>query len=111
MAPGDRIASEEQAVLLNNREDPSLKFISKQQRKAGNVQVALLCWAFFLIGWGDGSTGPLIPFIQKDYLVSSRSRSSLRVLMTLASSAFHKSPTSFSLDLWFVTFYMRRLLL
>ena len=75
MALGFRIASEEEAVLLNDREDPLHKVISKQQRRAGNVQVALLCWAFFLIGWGDGSTGPLIPSIQTDYMVSAKSRS------------------------------------
>jgi hypothetical protein len=31
------------------------------------AQFLALCWALFVIGWTDGSTGPLLPRIQKFY--------------------------------------------
>lgn len=31
------------------------------------VHFAVLCWLFFLSGWNDGSTGPLLPKIQEHY--------------------------------------------
>ena len=29
--------------------------------------VATMCWSFFMNGWNDGTIGPLIPVIQRDY--------------------------------------------
>lgn len=34
------------------------------QRRWGRIHFAALCWSFFLAGWNDGSTGPLLPTIQ-----------------------------------------------
>ena len=41
--------------------------LSKAERKAATWQVAALCWSFFLVGWGDGTIGPLVPPIQSEY--------------------------------------------
>ncbi|OCH86755.1 MFS general substrate transporter [Obba rivulosa] len=34
-----------------------------------NLRFATLCWSLFLLGWNDGSTGPLLPRIQSVYHV------------------------------------------
>jgi hypothetical protein len=41
------------------------------QRQWGMLQFAMLCYNFFLAGWNDGSTGPLLPTIQRAHNVSS----------------------------------------
>lgn len=41
----------------------------RRQRRKGLLCFATLCWSFFLIGWNDGSTGPLLPTIQRHYNV------------------------------------------
>lgn len=43
--------------------------LSKLQKRNSMVQFLALCWAIFLVGWNDGSTGPLLPRIQEDYRV------------------------------------------
>ena len=35
------------------------------------TQFLALCWALFIIGWCDGSTGPLLPRIQEFYHIGS----------------------------------------
>jgi hypothetical protein len=35
------------------------------------IQFFALCWTLFLAGWGDASTGPLLPRIQSVYHVLS----------------------------------------
>jgi hypothetical protein len=42
---------------------------SSNVRKRLEVQYACLCFALFLAGWNDGTTGPLIPRIQRYYNV------------------------------------------
>src|ERR1700722_9512263 len=37
------------------------------RRHLANIHFFALCWSLFLIGWNDGSLGPLIPRIQKYY--------------------------------------------
>jgi len=39
------------------------------QRRRANIQFVTLCWTLFLAGWNDGTTGPLLPRIQKVYEV------------------------------------------
>lgn len=39
-----------------------------------HVQYMAVCWAVFLIGWNDGTTGPLLPRIQAYYQVSLHSK-------------------------------------
>ncbi|KAK0184619.1 MFS general substrate transporter [Armillaria mellea] len=43
---------------------------SKSYRRQANLQFAAVCWSFFLGGWNDGTTGPLIPTIQKSYHIN-----------------------------------------
>ena len=40
---------------------------TRTQIVAGNVQYFVLCFSFFLLGWHDGSIGPLLPRIQSVY--------------------------------------------
>lgn len=40
-----------------------------QQKIRGRLHLAALFLAFFLSGWTDGSAGPLIPLMQRDYRV------------------------------------------
>ncbi|TEB30490.1 MFS general substrate transporter [Coprinellus micaceus] len=43
---------------------------TRKQIIAGNIQYSALCFCFFISGWNDGSTGPLLPRIQEVYKVS-----------------------------------------
>ena len=37
-----------------------------------HIQFFSLCWAFFMAGWNDGTTGTLLPRIQSNYQVALR---------------------------------------
>ena len=43
---------------------------TKKEARTARAQFLALCWALFVIGWSDGSRGPLLPRIQKFYDVS-----------------------------------------
>ncbi|KAF8556039.1 MFS general substrate transporter [Imleria badia] len=43
---------------------------TKAQRLRARIQFATLCWTLYLSGWNDGTTGPLLPRIQKVYNVN-----------------------------------------
>ncbi|KIY70497.1 MFS general substrate transporter [Cylindrobasidium torrendii FP15055 ss-10] len=43
------------------------KALTKAQHRASLVQFCTLCFAFFLEGWNDGTTGPLLPVMQEYY--------------------------------------------
>ncbi|KAI9567524.1 major facilitator superfamily domain-containing protein [Boletus coccyginus] len=43
---------------------------TKAQRLRARIQFATLCWTFYLAGWNDGTTGPLLPRIQRVYGLS-----------------------------------------
>jgi len=58
-------ASESTPLLRGARRE-----LTKTERNAATWQVAALCWSFFLVGWGDGTIGPLIPPIQSEYGVT-----------------------------------------
>lgn len=52
-------------------------------RLNSRIQFAALCYSFFLEGWNDGSTGPLLPRIQRNYGVSmSGSRRCMYLALT-----------------------------
>ncbi|KAF8161502.1 MFS general substrate transporter [Crassisporium funariophilum] len=40
---------------------------SKKQQATARIQYLVLCCSIFLIGWNDGSPGPLLPRLQKVY--------------------------------------------
>ncbi|KAG1876342.1 major facilitator superfamily domain-containing protein [Suillus subluteus] len=44
-----------------------LKAQTKRQRLCARMQFATVCGSMYLDGWNDGSTGPLLPRIQKVY--------------------------------------------
>ena len=44
---------------------------SKNEERVARAQFLALCWTLFVVGWTDGSTGPLLPRIQNFYDVSS----------------------------------------
>ncbi|PSR73982.1 hypothetical protein PHLCEN_2v10213 [Hermanssonia centrifuga] len=76
-----RIGDPEIGPSLSNSVAPSVRFddetgstapvISAAQRAIyrhkGRLHFAALCFSFFLEGWNDGTTGPLLPTIQKYY--------------------------------------------
>jgi hypothetical protein len=43
---------------------------SKKEKRVARAQFLALCLALFVVGWTDGSTGPLLPRIQIFYDVS-----------------------------------------
>ena len=51
---------------------PSSAASLKTQKIRGRIQFAVLCWSLFLLGWNDGTTGPLLPRIQEVYHVGHR---------------------------------------
>ena len=46
------------------------KIPTKKKERVARAQFLALCWALFVVGWTDGSTGPLLPRIQVFYDVS-----------------------------------------
>ncbi|KAG1901123.1 MFS general substrate transporter [Suillus fuscotomentosus] len=55
-------ASDSRAVSISD-----LKSQTKRQRLRARVQFATICGSMYLAGWNDGTTGPLLPRIQKVY--------------------------------------------
>lgn len=47
-----------------------VKVPTKQEAHVARAQFLALCWSLFVMGWTDGSTGPLLPRIQIFYSVS-----------------------------------------
>ena len=47
--------------------------LSPRQKRNSLIQFLVLCWSVWLMGWNDGSTGPLLPRIQHNYQVSIKS--------------------------------------
>ena len=61
------------SVMLNDDTNSVAPIITSAQkaaqRRQGRIHYAVLCWNFFLAGWNDGSTGPLLPTFQRFYHV------------------------------------------
>ena len=57
--------SELDPLLQSDKKGPT-----KKEACIARAQFLSLCWALFVIGWSDGSTGPLLPRIQNVYQVS-----------------------------------------
>lgn len=43
--------------------------ISKSEERVGRIQFLALCFSLFMVGWSDGSVGPLLPRIMQVYSV------------------------------------------
>ncbi|KAF9239880.1 MFS general substrate transporter [Melanogaster broomeanus] len=54
----------------NGTPSVSSKGQTEAQRLRARIQFAALCWTLYLAGWNDGTTGPLLPRIQKVYNVN-----------------------------------------
>ncbi len=66
----------DKAVMAINDLVPSLpnkevdtQLVTRAMRRKAWLQFAALCWAMFVCGWNDGTTGPLIPRLQEVYHV------------------------------------------
>ena len=64
----------EQRLGVQSELDPLIqrdeKGPTKKEQHVARAQFLALCWALFVVGWTDGSTGPLLPRIQIFYDVS-----------------------------------------
>jgi hypothetical protein len=60
-----RVHSELEPLIPRNEKGPT-----KKETRVARAQFLALCWALFVIGWTDGSIGPLLPRIQVSYNVS-----------------------------------------
>ena len=49
-------------LMLRDEKGPS-----KKEERVARAQFLALCWTLFVVGWTDGSTGPLLPKIQNFY--------------------------------------------
>jgi hypothetical protein len=58
-------------VESSGSQTPEREPRTRKQIVAGNIQYAALCFSMFMLGWNDGSTGPLLPRIQEVYGVRS----------------------------------------
>lgn len=56
----------------------------REFRRKSNIHFAALCWSLFLLGWNDGTPGPLLPVIQRIYHV--------KFFFPLCSLAYYGSP-------------------
>jgi hypothetical protein len=43
--------------------------VTKEQARIARIQLFTISWTMFLLGWNDGSVGPLLPRIQEVYRV------------------------------------------
>ena len=60
-----RTQSELDPLIQRDEKGPTVK-----EQRVARAQFLALCWALFVVGWTDGSTGPLLPRIQVFYDVS-----------------------------------------
>jgi hypothetical protein len=61
-----------QPLEVEDRSEPS-SVLQAAQRRTAALQFGAVCFCFFVSGWNDGSTGPLVPTVQRYYDVSSPS--------------------------------------
>nr|GAT50236.1 MFS general substrate transporter [Mycena chlorophos] len=61
----DPVTPELPALTATNDSDSELQ--TKARRRTAGIQLAALCFTLFLIGWNDGTLGPLLPRIQESY--------------------------------------------
>ncbi|KAI0052804.1 MFS general substrate transporter [Auriscalpium vulgare] len=44
--------------------------IKARSKWTARIQMGAICWAMFLLGWNDGTSGPLLPRMQQEYHVN-----------------------------------------
>ncbi|KAF8637248.1 hypothetical protein AX17_002959 [Amanita inopinata Kibby_2008] len=57
-------------IASHNVEHPASRPLTRKQISTARAQFLTVCLSLFLVGWNDGSTGPLLPRIQRVYHVS-----------------------------------------
>ncbi len=67
-SPSSKGDAVEETTATNDEKEPR-DLRSKKHKTAEKIQFSALCWCIFLIGWNDGTTGPLLPRIQEVYHV------------------------------------------
>lgn len=71
--PGDgnlKAGAEDASIIKVSSCPPSpVPEKTREQIIASRIQFAALCLSLFLLGWNDGSTGPLIPRLREVYNV------------------------------------------
>ena len=63
------LSSDGVSALQSGRQETSTSQAAIFRRRS-YIHFAALCWSLFLIGWNDGSVGPLLPAIQRSYNVT-----------------------------------------
>ena len=72
----------------------------RAQRKKVNIHFFTMCCSMFLLGWNDGTTGPLLPRIQEVYHVRTfRCAFNFSVSLTLSKGKLHNCIASIHLQL------------
>ena len=54
-----------ESLIQHDENEPS-----KKEERVARVQFLALCWTLFVVGWTDGSAGPLLPRMQNYFGVS-----------------------------------------
>ncbi|PIL23351.1 MFS general substrate transporter [Ganoderma sinense ZZ0214-1] len=60
----------EEAVPALAQQETDTQPVTKAMRHRAWIQFATLCWSIFVVGWNDGTTGPLVQRLQEVYHVS-----------------------------------------
>jgi hypothetical protein len=89
-------------VLPFDSENPTVSRLADRQfRRNSIIQFITLCWCIFVEGWSDGSTGPLLPVIQRDHHVRYLLTSSDSTILIESRSDSRLSPYTSSLTVWY----------
>ncbi|TFK21819.1 MFS general substrate transporter [Coprinopsis marcescibilis] len=67
-----KISTDEKQVETTSKEAPSSQESehpprTPKQRRLARIQFLTLCWCLFILGWNDGTTGPILPRIGQVY--------------------------------------------
>jgi hypothetical protein len=62
--PEDGVEIELQQFIPTQHDE---KIPTRKEARTARVQFLALCWSLFLMGWFSGSSGPLLPSIQRSY--------------------------------------------
>ena len=63
-------STDHEQSVLDSLVQRDKKGLSKKEERVARAQFLALCWTLFVVGWTDGSTGPLLPRIRIFYDVS-----------------------------------------
>ena len=68
---GEKLVNEAGSINVKASDSDSPSHArTRKQTIVSRFQFAAVCWSMFMLGWHDGSTGPLLPRIRETYQVS-----------------------------------------